>query len=46
MNKPKIVLTGGGSAGHITVNLAVIPLLLQSGWEVIYLDYNYHLSKR
>lgn len=37
MSKPKILLTGGGSAGHITVNLALIPLLLQSGWEVIYL---------
>ena len=37
MDKSKIVLTGGGSAGHITVNLALIPLLLQSGWKVIYL---------
>jgi len=37
MNKPKILLTGGGSAGHITVNLALIPLLRASGWEIIYL---------
>jgi UDP-N-acetylglucosamine--N-acetylmuramyl-(pentapeptide) pyrophosphoryl-undecaprenol N-acetylglucosamine transferase len=37
MNKPKIILTGGGSAGHITVNLALIPLLLQSGWQVVYI---------
>ena len=37
MGKPKILLTGGGSAGHITVNLALIPLLLQSGWEIIYI---------
>ena len=37
MKKQKILLTGGGSAGHITVNLALIPLLLQSGWEVIYI---------
>ncbi len=35
--KNKILLTGGGSAGHITVNLALIPLLIQSGWEVIYI---------
>jgi UDP-N-acetylglucosamine--N-acetylmuramyl-(pentapeptide) pyrophosphoryl-undecaprenol N-acetylglucosamine transferase len=37
MDKPKIILTGGGSAGHIMVNLALIPLLLQSGWQVIYI---------
>ena len=36
MNKPKILLTGGGSAGHITVNLALIPLLRPSGWEIVY----------
>lgn len=35
--KNKILLTGGGSAGHITVNLALIPLLIQSGWEIIYI---------
>ena len=37
MGKKKILLTGGGSAGHITVNLALIPLLLQSGWQIIYI---------
>ena len=31
----KILLTGGGSAGHVTVNLALIPILLESGWEVV-----------
>jgi UDP-N-acetylglucosamine--N-acetylmuramyl-(pentapeptide) pyrophosphoryl-undecaprenol N-acetylglucosamine transferase len=35
--KNKILLTGGGSAGHITVNLALIPMLLESGWEIIYI---------
>ena len=34
--KNKIVLTGGGSAGHVTVNLALIPMLVESGWEVVY----------
>ena len=33
----KILLTGGGSAGHITVNLALIPLLTEAGWEIVYL---------
>ncbi|VEP12722.1 hypothetical protein H1P_1610002 [Hyella patelloides LEGE 07179] len=37
MVKQKILLTGGGSAGHITVNLALIPMLIGSGWEIIYL---------
>ncbi|MEY2831977.1 MAG: UDP-N-acetylglucosamine--N-acetylmuramyl-(pentapeptide) pyrophosphoryl-undecaprenol [Cyanobacteriota bacterium] len=32
----KILLTGGGSAGHITVNLALLPLFIQAGWSVIY----------
>lgn len=37
MMKDKILLTGGGSAGHITVNLALIPMFLETGWEVIYI---------
>ena len=36
MNR-KILLTGGGSAGHITVNLALIPMLRDAGWEIIYI---------
>ncbi|MEG0382231.1 MAG: undecaprenyldiphospho-muramoylpentapeptide beta-N-acetylglucosaminyltransferase [Christensenella sp.] len=39
MNK-KIVLTGGGSAGHVTPNLALIPKLLQRGIEVHYIGTN------
>jgi UDP-N-acetylglucosamine--N-acetylmuramyl-(pentapeptide) pyrophosphoryl-undecaprenol N-acetylglucosamine transferase len=31
-----IVLTGGGTAGHVTVNLALIPKLLAEGWDVHY----------
>ena len=27
----KIVLTGGGTAGHVSPNLALIPRLLQEG---------------
>ena len=33
----KIVLTGGGTAGHVTPNLALIPRLLADGWEVHYI---------
>jgi UDP-N-acetylglucosamine--N-acetylmuramyl-(pentapeptide) pyrophosphoryl-undecaprenol N-acetylglucosamine transferase len=33
----KIVLTGGGSAGHVTPNIAIIPKLKEAGWEVEYI---------
>ena len=33
----KIVFTGGGSAGHVTLNLALIPWFLENNWEVEYI---------
>ena len=33
----KIIFTGGGSGGHVTLNLGLIPLFLQDGWEVVYI---------
>lgn len=37
----KIIFTGGGSAGHVTLNLALIPVFLQQGWNVTYIgSYN------
>lgn len=36
MNK-KIILTGGGSAGHVTVNLALIPKLQEQGYDIKYI---------
>jgi len=33
----KIVLTGGGTAGHVTPNLALIPELKKAGWEIHYI---------
>lgn len=33
----KIVLTGGGTAGHVTPNIALIPELKKEGWEVSYI---------
>ena len=32
----RIILTGGGTAGHVTPNLALIPRLLEDGWDVHY----------
>ena len=33
----KIVLTGGGTAGHVTPNMALIPTLRQRGYEIHYI---------
>lgn len=33
----KIVLTGGGTAGHVTPNLALLPALKKDGWEIVYI---------
>ena len=33
----RIVLTGGGTAGHVTPNMALIPRLLADGWAVHYI---------
>ena len=33
----KIVLTGGGTMGHVTPNLALLPHLLEMGYEVHYI---------
>ena len=34
---PKIIFTGGGSAGHVTLNLALIPYFIEKGWQVDYI---------
>ena len=37
----KIVLTGGGTAGHVTPNLALLPSLKERGYEILYIgSYN------
>ena len=33
----KIVLTGGGTAGHVTPNIALFPNLKEAGFEVHYI---------
>ncbi|EFU40732.1 UDP-N-acetylglucosamine--N-acetylmuramyl-(pentapeptide) pyrophosphoryl-undecaprenol N-acetylglucosamine [Paenibacillus vortex V453] len=33
----KILFTGGGSAGHVTVNLALIPKFMDAGWSMDYI---------
>lgn len=33
----KIVLTGGGTAGHVTPNIALLPSLQKAGYEITYM---------
>ena len=33
----KIVLTGGGTAGHVTPNIALLPSLQAAGYEITYM---------
>lgn len=38
MGKEKrILFTGGGTAGHVTVNLALLPRFINEGWQVGYM---------
>ncbi|GAA0490257.1 undecaprenyldiphospho-muramoylpentapeptide beta-N-acetylglucosaminyltransferase [Salinibacillus aidingensis] len=37
MKNQSIVFTGGGTAGHVVVNLALIPEFINDGWDVHYI---------
>lgn len=37
----RIILTGGGTAGHVTPNIALIPKLRELGYDIQYIgSYN------
>lgn len=41
MKKKKIVMTGGGTAGHVTPNIALMPALQEANYEITYIgSYN------
>ncbi|GGF90195.1 undecaprenyldiphospho-muramoylpentapeptide beta-N-acetylglucosaminyltransferase [Paenibacillus abyssi] len=42
----KIMFTGGGSAGHVTVNLALIPHFVEAGWSVDYIGSENGIEKQ
>ena len=41
----KIVLTGGGTAGHVTPNIALVPKLRESGYEIEYIGSKAGIEK-
>lgn len=42
----KIVLTGGGTAGHVTPNIALIPRLRELGYEIYYIGSYEGIEKK
>ena len=42
----RIVLTGGGSAGHVTPNIALLPSLKDAGYEITYMGSYDGMEKR
>ena len=42
----KIVLTGGGTAGHVTPNIALLPALQAAGYEISYVGSYEGIEKK
>lgn len=42
----KIVMTGGGTAGHVTPNIALMPALRKAGYEIAYIGSYEGIEKR
>ena len=41
----KIILTGGGTAGHVTPNIALLPSLKKEGFEILYIGSKEYMEK-
>lgn len=46
MMNPSIVLTGGGSAGHVIPNVVLIEVLQQAGWNIHYIGAADSIEKK
>lgn len=46
MADKKIVLTGGGTAGHVTPNIALLPYLKEAGYDVYYIGSKNGIEKQ
>lgn len=46
MSKRKIIFTGGGTAGHVTPNIALIKKFQQEGWDIYYIGSNDGIEKQ
>lgn len=44
-SKKKIVLTGGGTAGHVSPNIALLPYLREAGYEITYIGSKKGIEK-
>ena len=42
----RIVLTGGGTAGHVTPNMALVPSLKEAGYDIQYIGSYNGIEKR
>lgn len=42
----RIVLTGGGTAGHVTPNIALLPSLKEAGYEIFYIGSYEGIEKK
>lgn len=45
MSKYKIIMTGGGTAGHVTPNLALVPRLKENGFDIKYIGSKNGIEK-
>ena len=46
MADKKVLLTGGGTAGHVTPNIALLPALREKGYEVFYIGSHAGIEKQ
>src|SRR5690625_5504823 len=46
MSEKRILFTGGGTAGHVIVNIALIPTFQAEGWEIDYIGSQAGIEKR